>query len=316
MIEKIAILNIYYGNYPPYFNLWLKSCEYNPTIDFFLITDNNIKSIPKNVYQINLSFTDFKLLSEKKLGLQIKLDRPYKICDLKPMCGVIFEDYLSDYDYWGFCDIDLIFGNLRSFFEKYNLNNYIRFGYLGHLAIYKNNYEGNNLFKLPGSKCGDWKEVLTSPEIRLFDEWPGMYAICKKNNIKIFDKRIFADISIIYSRFRLALDDINYDRQLFYWEKGHVYRMYWKNKSPIKDEFLYIHFKRRKFDKELFNPKYVDSFYIGPNGFTEKNDDVTLSDVEKINPFKGRKFEIIELYNYHLKIILTKIKNKVFRLFK
>ena len=41
-MEKIAILTVYYGNFPPYFDLWLRSCEFNETIDFYIVTDNNI----------------------------------------------------------------------------------------------------------------------------------------------------------------------------------------------------------------------------------------------------------------------------------
>ena len=27
-MEKIAILTVYYGEFPPYFDLWLRSCEF------------------------------------------------------------------------------------------------------------------------------------------------------------------------------------------------------------------------------------------------------------------------------------------------
>ena len=67
----------------------------------------------------------------------------------------------------------------------------------------------------------------------------------------MFEKRIFADISMIYKRFRLALDDKNYDKQIFYWENGKVYRSYYLDKDLHKEEFIYIHFKKRKMN--IFN---------------------------------------------------------------
>ena len=126
-MEKIAILTVYYGKLPPYFDLWLRSCEFNETIDFYVVTDNKLCNLPKNVNIIDITLKDFCALAEKKLHKKVRIDTPYKLCDFKPMYGHILEDYLSDYDYWGHCDVDLIFGDLRKFFNLYKINNYDRF---------------------------------------------------------------------------------------------------------------------------------------------------------------------------------------------
>lgn len=116
-MERIAVISVYYGALPPYYRLWLRSCEYNPTIDFFLVTDIDIdrSQLPQNVRKISLSFDRFRELAAKKLGRSVRMDTPYKICDYKVMYGIILEDYLKGYDYWAHCDMDLIFGDLRSF---------------------------------------------------------------------------------------------------------------------------------------------------------------------------------------------------------
>ena len=110
----------------------------------------------------------------------------------------------------------------------------------------------------------------------------------------MFEQRIFADISMLYSRFRLALKDKNYNQQVFYWENGHVYRSYWVHGFEKREEFIYIHFKKRKFEKESFDAASASAFYIGPNGFTEKRGAASLSDVEKINPYHGALYEKAE----------------------
>lgn len=69
-MEKIAVLSVYYGTLPPYYRLWLRSCEYNPTIDFYLVTDIAVENLPKNVHVIPLSFQEFHTLAEKKLGIR------------------------------------------------------------------------------------------------------------------------------------------------------------------------------------------------------------------------------------------------------
>ena len=120
-MNKIGIIGVYFGKLPNYFPLWLKSCEHNRTIDFLIFTDQEIQFYPNNVKVHKISLPEMKQLAIKALGLDVSLERPYKCCDFKPVYGLIFEDYLKHYDYWGHCDFDLIFGDLASFFEKYHL---------------------------------------------------------------------------------------------------------------------------------------------------------------------------------------------------
>lgn len=75
-MEKIAVISVYYGKLPPYYKLWLRSCELNSTIDFIFVTDIELDWLPDNVHQINMSFSNFHNLIENKLGLDIRLDTP------------------------------------------------------------------------------------------------------------------------------------------------------------------------------------------------------------------------------------------------
>lgn len=290
-MNKIVIICPYFGSLPKYFPTWLLSCKYNKTIDFILFTDQNIDYDIPNLKVINMQFSQVQKLVKNKLGEDIELYYPYKLCDYKPMYGVLFSDYLRDYDYWGHCDLDLVFGDLQKYFNKYDIYKFKKFLDLGHLSLYKNTHDNNLSFKLGGSKCGNWKRVVKDKKGHAFDERNGILEIYKYNRIPFFDKRIYADISIIYKRFRCALDDINYDYQVFYWEKGHIYRDYWVNNEKHKEEFMYIHFKQRKNMMPFFDIGNVNSFYIGPEGFFEKCDESTKKEVELINPFYGEKFE-------------------------
>lgn len=295
IVERIAVLSVYYGSLPPYYRLWLRSCEYNPTIDFYLVTDIAVDNLPKNVYIIKMTFSEFHTLAERKLGRNVRIDAPYKLCDYRPMYGQILEDYLVRYDYWAHCDMDMVFGDLRKFFNEYDLSKYDRFLHLGHLSLYRNTPQCNHYYMLPGSRCGSWEDVVKNPQNCLFDEWSGIYGIFHENHLSMFEGRIFADISMIYSRFRLALDDPNYDQQVFYWEDGHIYRTYWLDREEKTEEFIYIHFKKRKFGKESFDAASIKAFFIGPDGFTEKTGLVRREDVDRINPYQGVEYEKREL---------------------
>ena len=58
---------------------------------------------------------------------------------------------------------------------------------------------------------------------------------------------------------------------------------------------LDIHFKKRNLQKEDFDACSTRAFFIGPNGFEEKNGKAQIQDVERINPFHGKQFERKEL---------------------
>lgn len=305
---SVGIICAYFGQLPGCYQTWLHSCEYNRTVDFFLVTDQHTKNTPTNVHVINMSFQELKNIVVSKFGESISLEQPYKLCDFKPMYGVIFQKYLNGFDYWGHCDMDLVFGDLQHFFEYYHLEKFDKFLNLGHLSLYRNTEENNYRFEMDGSDCGSWKKVLADREGYAFDEVDGIYQIYLKHGYPQFDKRIFADISCIYKRFRCAKKDINYENQIFYWENGHVYRDYWEKGKKHTEEFIYIHFKQRRFEIPKFNVKNVNAFFIVPSGFIEKHHSSTLNDVFQLNCYKGQIYEKMELNRYRRKQLFSKVQ--------
>ena len=312
-MKKIAIIGVYFGEFPKYIDLWEKSCEYNETIDFIIFTDQNRKSNVKNIRYIKISMSEFSELASKKLELDIKLKKAYKCCDLKVVYGVIFEDYIRDYEFWGHCDFDLIFGDIKTFITEDMMKEYDKILPLGHLSLYKNTKKNNERYKDFGSKVGDYKEVFTSNQSYAFDEIGGIYSIYKHNNYPFYDKRIFADISCIYKRFRLALKDKNYKRQVFYWENGKVYRAYEENNKIEKEEYIYIHFKKRKkMNVNIENVEYAEGFFIANEGFYSKKEGIpTKEQIDKYNKYNGTIYELLELIIYKIKDVHTRIKKKL-----
>ena len=231
--------------------------------------------------------------------MEVCLEKAYKICDYKPVYGIIFKDYLKNYDYWGHCDFDLIFGDIEKFVKEYEIEKYDKFLHLGHLAIYKNNDKVNNYFKMDGSRCGNYKEVFTSDKNFAFDEMGGIYAIYKKNKLPMFSKRIFAEIKTFHKRFRLSKQDKNYKHQAFYWENGKVFRAYKKGKKIELEEYIYIHFRRKIPANSKINLNKINAFYITNDGFFPKEEGIpSLADIEKYNHNPGIIFENIETLKF------------------
>ena len=55
----------------------------------------------------NISFDD----KTYQATVTMTIEDAYKLTDFKPAYGEIFQDYIIQYDFWGFTDIDLIYGD-------------------------------------------------------------------------------------------------------------------------------------------------------------------------------------------------------------
>lgn len=316
---KIAVIGFYYGKFPDWISYWLKSCSTNPTIDFYIVTDLKLIDKPNNVHKIDLSFKETKKLFEDKLNMSISLEKPYKLCDYKPLYGLFLEDYIKDYDYWGHCDFDLIWGDIREYINKYNLTRYDKFLPLGHLSLYKNTAEVNIYYKLKGSLCGDHKKVFTNDKSFAFDEIDGIYSIYNKNNLPMFKFRIFADLNKDHKRFKLKFGDRNYRYQTFYYEDGKTYRAFIKNNKVFKEEYMYIHFRRKLNIKNDVNWENINSFYISPLGIIPKTKVgmPSIDDVKNYNKNPGFIYELLEtvhFYIHSLNLIKPRLKSEIIAL--
>lgn len=171
--KSIAVIIPYYGNLPWYFKYFVHTCKFNPSIDFFFITDLNIEiaNIPANVHIIQRTFADVKRLISKKLNIKLDFIDPYKLCDFKPTYGIVFQEMIQDFDFWGHGDIDIIFGNLKSFLTDEVLSNYdtisLRHDVVsGYFQLFRNNSKVNELF----THSRGYEKVFASSANFCFDE--------------------------------------------------------------------------------------------------------------------------------------------------
>ena len=71
--KTVAILICYIGKLPWYFDYFVFSCSYNPTIDFFIISNDTSfkKPLPNNITLINKSLSEISEIATKKMGFEI-----------------------------------------------------------------------------------------------------------------------------------------------------------------------------------------------------------------------------------------------------
>lgn len=321
--KKIAFICPYFGKLPTYLQLWLNSCEKNPKVNWILITDDKSDfRYPKNVTVIYWTFEELKLYIQGKFKFKISLDSPYKLCDYKPVYGYIFEELLKEYDFWGHCDIDCIMGNIRKFITDDILEKYDKVLFLGHMTIYKNNDEVNNRFKIKTKSNIDYKQILQSNENYAFDELnkSSINTIYFENKFPIYKGAddLYADISPLEYSIRLSHYDENYQnyrekrkKQIFIWDNGKLIRKYIENGEVKEDEFLYVHFQKRKMNVHINSIKSNNKFIIVPNGFIDLKGAINEDIILKFSKRKLIYSKYIELKIATLRWYIKKIRKGI-----
>lgn len=145
-MKSIVIIIPFFGTLSNTFKFWYQSALNNPTINFLLFTDCCISNA-KNIKVIECSFNKFIHDIQSKFDFKINISAPYKLCDFKPAYGDIFQEYIRNYDFWGFGDVDLVYGDIRYFITEDKLNTYDIISGWGHLTLYRNNQYCNNFYK-------------------------------------------------------------------------------------------------------------------------------------------------------------------------
>lgn len=265
---KISLIIPYFGEFPSYFDFFLKSCEANGGIDFLIFTDQRAPMpYSRNVTFQPLSFDEFKKMARTKLTLSthaLGALTPYKLCDYKPAYGVLFEDYLSETDFWGFCDVDLIFGRIFNLLSIEQVRQSERILSQGHFTLYKNCERMNYMFDTPMKGGISFRKAIEIREPCFFDEI-FMPAICKERNVIQYGENFFADILPQYDDFVIAplcavKNKIN---QTFFWQDGNLFREH----AGGKDELMYIHLQKRTLPYKNINFNLRDRIHITPQGF-------------------------------------------------
>ena len=321
---KIAFIVPYFGKMNNYFDLWLTSCKNNPTIDWIIFTDDKYKyKYPPNVKVHYITFEEMKNKVQSKFDFKISLSSPYKLCDYRVTYGEVFEEYLQEYDFWGYCDTDTIWGNIRKFITDDILEEYDKVLDSGHFSIYKNNYTLNTAYKrLTCENCYNYKEVFTNDDSYAFDEWgknKGINRLLLDNGFKIYyHKILFADInirtySLINTRENYGLiEDQKIEKRKKYiayeYKNGELIQNCIINNELIKHEELYIHLQKRPMKKDVIN--YSESFVIiPPNKFINK--------IQEINQaFLKKKCRRRFIYLHYYKIRYRNLKNKIKKIIK
>jgi len=262
---KIAYVIPYFGVFPKGFSFWLLSCKTNTTIDWLVFTDDKTKyDYPPNVKVNYWTFEQMQDRVQSIFDFKISLERPYKLCDYKPAYGEIFKNELKDYDFWGHCDIDLVWGNIRHFLTDDILDKFEKIGFFGHSLLYRNTSEVCARYRKIISGQVNYMDVYSTNNGYAFDE-PGMDNIYAFLNIPVYSEIIFANLLKYDYGFYLdqQKDEDLYknEHQIFTWKNGKLIRHYLYKGESVQEEFMYLHYWCRPTTFKI-NEYKVDKQYL------------------------------------------------------
>lgn len=311
-MKKCVFIIPYFGQFNNYFDIYLKTCALNKNFDWIFFTDiRKIEGLPQNIKFVYTTFEQNKKMFEEKLGFEVKLNSFHKLCEFKPTYGYLYNEYIKDYEYWGYCDCDLIFGNLEKFLAPLMNEKYDKIFAAGHLTLIKNTDENNTLFK----SNDFYKEVFTSDDNYAFDEDfydNNIHTIFIDQNKKIYEKDLSMNTTTSSGRFIREYYDGNkrkfikekYKRARYFWRDGNIYRYYLENGKIKNEEFIYMHFQMRKMRNKIRDIN-VKQFEILPDRFIESK--IDLNQLKK-DDFVGAGFTYLYWYDCYIKKIQRKLK--------
>ena len=268
-MKSIIVIIPHFGTLPPQYNMWRASAICNSNIDFIFFTDCNVEPA-KNIIVHKLSFEDFKQMVQSKFDFPIVLDRPYKICDYRPAFAYIFSDYVKGYDFWGWGDLDVVYGDIRHFLTDKVLSRYTMSSGWGHFTLYRNDEYTATFFMKEFNHFVSYKEAFTQQKSMYFDEYNHKGFGDKWRSIHpelCWLEWHFDNISRPKESYHFCSLNRGWKQVIFEHIDNKLYMLHFNHGQLEKKESLYAHFQHRKYMKDrVTNYKH---FLVTPNAIID-----------------------------------------------
>jgi hypothetical protein len=257
---KVCIVIVYFGKWPAWIEYYLKSCRTNKDFHWLIFSDClPVAQPPLNVKTVALDKNQLESIVSEKLGIKYHLSRGYKLVDLKPAYGHIFAEWLRDYAFWGYADLDVIYGDISYWITPAVLDNYDIVTasdrlLVGHFTILRNCERMVMLY----TQCTDYLKILCSEIAEGFDE----------KGFNVLAQRLASQNALRLLQWNIKEEDIilrlNRRRDfVILWRDGQLWD------AIILRRLSYFHFMESKWSQDFsVSPRLAvcNTFYIHPTG--------------------------------------------------
>lgn len=251
-MKSIIVIFPHFGKLPPQYKMWRASALYNSDIDYLFFTDCDVEPA-KNIIVHKMSFAEFRQMVQSKFDFPIVLDRPYKICDYRPAFAYILSEYVKDYNFWGWGDLDVVYGDIRHFVTDDVLSRYKMISGYGHFTLYKNDDYANTFFMKEVDGYVSYREAFTQRRSMYFDEYEykgfgDKWRDCHPEDCWLewpFDNASKPKQSYHFNSMTRGWEEV-----IFEHIGNKLYMLRFNDGQLEKKESLYAHFQHRGFMKD------------------------------------------------------------------
>lgn len=218
----------YFGDWPPWFRAFAHTWSFQSAYVLRVLSDRPLPVEVPNIEWQRFTLQELNARAASYTGFSVQKG-PYSQCDLKALYGAVFQDVLSDADYWGYIDNDAFYGNLSSFLTDEVLRAHdvvtAKKGLIvGHCSVFRNSAEVNELFL----RAENIREVLESADWRGLDEYILTDIVRRDSSIRAYMNRTAV----------LDWSQMHKAPGRFYWKEGQICGPY--------GDWAYIHFNVEK----------------------------------------------------------------------
>ena len=191
------------------------------------------------------TFDDYRALVALRLGIKPDWADVYKVCDVRPALGIIHPHEIAEYDYWGYGDLDVIYGDIRRLYTSdvlsYDLVSPHTHIVAGHFSLFRTNPRMVNAFR----SIPRWEAYLSTPRHKSFDEqiFSRLFLPIRGKNAWRRLVTPFLGGGLFREQFSTNIRPLkwidggsDFPKQ-WYWNRGHLTT----DRSGDR-EFLYLHF--------------------------------------------------------------------------
>jgi peptidoglycan/xylan/chitin deacetylase (PgdA/CDA1 family) len=226
----------YFGRWPPWLELYLETCRWNPGIHWQFFSDcGKPPDLPLNVTVEPITLPELLQEAERALGISIKWRSSYKLCDLRPAFGDIFRSAVEGFDYFGWGDLDVVYGALESFIagllQDHDCIAFNRKHLSGHLCLFRNDDRVRGWYR----RLPDWQTRMESEEYTHLDE---ISPVLLRNFLEVYARESYN--TPLSPLIRWTDGTFNFPSE-WYWKDGVL-----TNNKDGDRQFPYLHFMHWK----------------------------------------------------------------------
>jgi len=174
---RLAMLIPWVNELPPWLTYFVTTAQRSSFLIDWIIFHEMLTPpghLPDNVRFVDLGAGGLSQLFGLKMGeelgmpvrnasllirsMRFMLEKwPRLVAEYKPAFGTIFEQYITDYSHWGYCDLDMVIGNLPLFIEhkelltqdiiSYSFGDMDAFYLRGQWTIHRNKHSISTIWK-------------------------------------------------------------------------------------------------------------------------------------------------------------------------